>query len=121
MEESASDGLIEGTELQNLSQIMRGILKDESSSGLLLAFLPVDTLLNGIIEFNDVGMAEFLENGGLLVEDVAEELLRISMVLGGELDGKVASVVGCEFDPEWMDAYLPKVPSPRVSMMLYLS
>ena len=66
------------------------------------------------MEADDVGVAELFEDGGLLLEDGGEEVGGVGIVFGSELDGEVVAIARSQFDPEWGESYLPKVPSPRV-------
>ena len=114
MEESSGNCLIERSKLQYLAEIKRSILEDKSRSDLLLPFLPVDSLFDGIIQSDDMLMLELLKNVSLFVKNIAEKFLRVCIISGGKLDSKVPSVIGSQFNSEWRDSYLPKVPSPRV-------
>lgn len=69
------------------------------------------------MQFYDVGMVEFFEDVGFFLVNLSKELLRVCMVFGCELDSEVFSIVGGQFDSGLMDSYLPKVPSPSVSMI----
>jgi hypothetical protein len=44
-------------------------------------------------------------------------MLGVRIIFSCELDGEVFTIVGGQFDSGLLDDYLPKVPSPRVSII----
>ena len=114
LEQSPRDGLAQCPQLQHIPQIMGRVLEDQSGPQLLLFIFKVDSLFDGLVEFDDMRMLEFGEEGGFFLEDGVEDLLGIGVVSGGEFDGVVVTLIGYKFDSKWERFYFPKVPSPKV-------
>lgn len=87
MEESPCNGLVQRTELQDLAEVVRRVLKHQPRSVLSLPRLLVDTILDALMELDDMRMLQLSQNTGLLLEDGAQHLRRVCVILGGKLDG----------------------------------
>jgi hypothetical protein len=121
VKEGAGDGFIEGAKLQDFSQVIGSVFKDEGRASFRTVCFLVGSFFNALVELDDVGMVEFCEYGWLFFEDAVEDLLRVGIALGGELDGVELTILWGQLNSEWIYSYLPKVPSPSTWIIWYFS
>lgn len=98
VEERTGDGFVEGAELQDLAQVVGSVLEYQTWTVFSLPCFLVNSVLDALVEFDDMGMLQFREDAGLLLKDRGKHLLRVCVVLGGKLDGIELPVKGSQFD-----------------------
>lgn len=98
MEQSTSNGLIQRSKLQDLTEIKRCILENKGWPGLLFTLFPINSFFDGFIHFDDIFMTEFFKDRGFFIKNIAENLWGICIIPGGELNGKVLPIIGGQLD-----------------------
>lgn len=121
VEQRPCNGLVQRTELQDLAEVVRRVLKHQPRTIFSLPRLLVNAVLDALVKLDDMRMLQLRQNTGLLLEDGAQHLRGVCVILGRKLDGIELSVKRSQLDSNYLSSYLPKVPSPKVSMIWYLS
>lgn len=98
-EKGSADGFAQGSQLNDFSQTMGSVLKDQSSPNLIPSIFQVMALPDGLNNPDDVGMRQLIKDFRFLFEDVGEHLGRVGIVSGGKFYGVVVSLPGGEFHP----------------------
>jgi len=69
MEKSSGYCFIQRAKLQQLTQVVRCILEDQSRSDLSLVMFFVHAVFYRLVHLDDIGMVQFRKNVGLFLKD----------------------------------------------------